>query len=160
VTAKEYLELAYKVDKAVQRRKEVAKKHRDSLYGRSIDYSEGNGVHNSNDALGEAIANVCSYEEETDTIIAFLVDTRFEIERTIGLLSNKMQKEVLTDRYLLYMPWKSKYDKDTGELIAKGIKEKTGYSSQAIFKFHSEGLKKISIPEKIRVNYSEIEKFL
>lgn len=160
MTAKEYLELAYKVDKTVQRRKEVAEKHRGSLYGRSVDYSGDSGAHSGKDALGEAIANICEYEEKTDIIIAFLIDIRFEIERAIGMLSNKMQKEVLTDRYLLYMPWKSKYDKDTGELIAKGIKEKTGYSTEAVFKFHSAGLKEILVPQRITVKYSEIQKYL
>jgi hypothetical protein len=58
------------------------------------------------------------------------------------------------------MPWKNRYDKDTGELIEQGIKEKTGYSEQSVYKFHTDGLEKISVPEKIRVKYSEIEYLL
>lgn len=160
MTAKEYLELAYKVDNAVQRRREVANKHRGSLYGRSIDYSESGGNHNSGDTLGEAIASICSYEKETDMIIAALVDIRFEIEKSINAVPNKKQRDILTYRYLLYMPWKNKCDKDTGEILERGIKEKTGYSSESVFKFHSAGLKKISVPEKITVKYSEIQKYL
>lgn len=160
MTTREYLELAYKIDKAIQRRQEVADKHRDSLYGRSVEYYESSGSHNSKDTLGEAIANICSYEHETDKLIAALIDIRFEIEQSINTVSNKMQRDVLTYRYLLYMPWKTRYDKDTGDVIEKGIKEKIGYSSEAVFKFHSEGLKKITVPEKITVKYSEIQKYL
>lgn len=160
MTTKEYLELAYKVDKAVQRRREVANKHRDSLYGRSIDYSEGGRAPGGKDTLGEAIASIRNYEDETDRIISALIAIRFEIEQAINALPNKMQREVLTDRYLLYMPWKNKCDKDTGEVLEKGIKEKTGYSPEAVFKFHAEGLKKIRVPEKITVKYSEIQYYL
>ena len=63
MTPREYLELAYKVNGAVQRRHEIARKHRDSLYGRSIDYSAaGSKTRDGSDTLGEAIANICSYE--------------------------------------------------------------------------------------------------
>lgn len=160
MTAKEYLELAYKIDKVVQRRREVAKKHRDSLYGRSIEYTESSAGGTSMDSLGIAIANVRSYEDETDRIISALIAIRFEVEQSINAVSDRMQKEVLTDRYLLYMPWKSRYDKDTGELLETGIREKMGYSAEAVYKFHSEGLKKITVPEKITVKYSEIQKYL
>jgi len=160
LTTKEYLELAYRIDKVIQRRRELAAKHRDSLYGRSIDYSNSGGSGGGNDALGRAVASVRDYEAETDKIISILVSIRFEIESSINGISDKMQKEVLTDRYLLYMPWKNRYDKDTGKLLEQGIKEKMGYSAEAVYKFHSEGLKNISVPEKITVKYSEIQYWL
>ena len=160
MTPREYFELAYKIDRAVRRRQEIASKHRDSLYGRSIDYSEGSKSRNCTDTLGEAIANICSYEKETDWLIAQLVDIRFEIEGSINEVQNKMQRDVLTYRYLLYDPWKNKCDKDTGKVLKRGIKEKTGYSLEAVYKFHSAGLKKITVPEKITVKYSEIQKYL
>lgn len=162
MTAKEYLKLAYKLDRAIKRRQEIAQKHRESLYGKGVDYSgAGQEGKNGKDALGAAIASVRDYEYETEhEIIPLLIETRLDIEKSINLLSDKMQREVLTDRYLLYMPWKNKYDKDTGELLEKGIREKTGYSLESVYKFHSEGLKKIKIPRKITVKYSEIQFYL
>ena len=160
MTTKEFLKLAYKIDKEIKLRKSIAQKHKDSLYGKSIDYSaigSGGGV---KDALGRAIENVSDYENETEKLIAIHMDLRFNIERAINALNSDKQREVLIDRYLLYMPWTSKYDKDNGKLICEGIKEKTGYSEESIYKFHSAGLKKISVPENFTVKYSEIQKFL
>ena len=158
MTAKEYLKLAFKLDKAIKRRKAVAQKHRESLYGKGVDYSGAGGTNGGKDALGVAIASVSDYERETDTkVIPLLIDMRMEIEQAIAAVPDNKQREVLTDRYLLYMPWHNKYDKDTGRLIAKGIKEKTGYSEEAVYKFHCEGLKKIKVPENITVKYSEIQ---
>lgn len=160
MTTKEFLKLPYKIDKVIQLRKSITEKHRDSLYGRNIDYSGSGGVGNASDALGAAIASVRDYEADTDKLIAALVAIRLDIEKLINGIHNDKQREVLIDRYLLYMPWTSRYDKDTGKLIREGIKEKTGYSVQAVYKLHTEGLKIISIPEKIRVKYSEIEYLL
>lgn len=159
MTAKEYLEIAYRIDCIIRQRQEICAGHRASLYGRSVDLS---GLHGSGggDSLGKAIGKVTDYEAETDKLIAAVVGIRMEIERSIMALTNKMQRETLINRYLLYMPWKNVYDKDTGELVQQGIREKMGYSSEAVFKFHSEGLKKIHVPEKITVKYSEIQQML
>lgn len=155
MTAKEYLELAYRIDCIIRQRQDICAGHRASLYGRSIDLS---GAHCSSggDSLGKAIGKVADYEAETDRIISDLVSIRLDIEKSIMQITNKMQRETLINRYLLYCPWKNVYDKDTGELIRQGIREKMGYSSEAVFKFHSEGLKKITVPENITVKYSEI----
>jgi hypothetical protein len=160
LTPKDCLKLPYKIDKEIQLRKSITAKHRDSLYGRSVDYSASGGGSGAGDALGAAIASVRDYEADTDKLIAALVSIRFDIEHLINGIHNSKQREVLIDRYLLYMPWKNRYDKDTGELIEQGIKEKTGYSEQSVYKFHTDGLEKISVPEKIRVKYSEIEYLL
>lgn len=160
MTAKEFLKLAYRLDKEIQLRKSVAKKHKDSLYGRGIDYSAIGSGGEAKDALGRAIASVSDYEKDTEKLIAALVELRLEIEGVIDEINNDKQREILIDRYLLYMPWKSKYDKDNGKLIRTGIKEKTGYSEESIYKFHSAGLKKITVPENFTVKYSEIRKYL
>jgi hypothetical protein len=55
---------------------------------------------------------------------------------------------------LFYESWESKFDKKTGEYVI-GIAEKMGYSEQEIYRKHGKALKKIRIPEKMRVNESE-----
>ena len=160
MTTKDYLKLPYRINQKIQQRKDITAKHRDSLYGRSVDYSSTGGSGSSSDALGAAIASVRDYEADTDKLIAALVSLRLEIEELINGLHSDNQRDVLVDRYLLYMPWKNRYDRDTGELIEQGIKEKTGYSEQSVYKFHTDGLNRISISEKIRVKYSEIEYLL
>ena len=157
LTPKDCLKLPYKIDKEIQLRTSITIKHRDSLYGRSIDYSANGSGGSASDALGAAIASIRDYEADTDKLIAALVAIRLDIEDLINGIHNSKQREVLIDRYLLYMPWKNRYDKDTGELIEQGIKEKTGYSEESMYKFHSSGLKKITVPEKITVKYSEIQ---
>lgn len=158
MTAKEYLGLAYRLNKVVERRKELTKSHHDSLYGTGINYEGNGGKSTSGDTLGKAIVDVADYEAQTDEMIAELVEIRFMIEKSIELINNDNQKAVLTNRYLLYMDWKSRYDKDTGERLSLGICEKMKYSEEAIYKFHREGLKKISVPKMITVKYSELQR--
>ena len=160
MTTKDLLKLPYKLDREIRIRKNIAEKHRDSLYGKSIDYSSVGSKGDAKDALGIAVANINDYEKDTEKLISALVSIRFEIEKIINTLHNDKQRQILIDHYLLYMPWKSKYDKDNGNLICIGIKEKTGYSEESIYKFHAAGLKKISVPENFTAKYSEIQKFL
>ena len=139
MTAKEYLSQAYKLDKQADMILQKADALRKSLYGR--EQSIENGTHNSSgDGIAKAIAKVVDCERKADEIIDKLVDMRIEIEKTINLVSDPIQREVLERRYLLYQTWDGYYDKENNQYI-KGIYEIMGCSRSQVFRYHKEGLK-------------------
>ena len=143
MTAKEYLYQAYIIDKQINLKLAKAQQMRESLYGREVNLDNIGGQHAASDSLGSAIVKVIAYEQEANKLIDKLVDKRLEIEKVISAITNPIQKEILERRYLLCQPFKNKYDKETGVLIAKGIKEDMSFSYDWVVHQHGEALKKI-----------------
>ncbi|MGN0677752.1 MAG: hypothetical protein ACI4K5_08390 [Ruminococcus sp.] len=139
MTAKEYLSQAYKLDKQAGMIIQKADAMRKSLYGRGQSY-ENTGHSSNNDGIAKAIEKVADYERKADEIIDKLVDMRIEIENTISLVPDPIQREVLEKRYLLYKKWDGYYDKEGSQYI-KGIYEEMGCSRSQMFRYHKDGLK-------------------
>lgn len=139
MTAKEYLNQAYKLDRKANMILQKADTMRKSLYGRGQSYE--NTSHNSNnDGIAKAIEKVADYERKADEIIDRLIDMRIEIETAINEVPDPIQREVLERRYLLYQSWDGFYDKISGQYV-KGICENMGYSRTQVFRQHREGIK-------------------
>ena len=139
MTAKEYLSQVYKLDKQAEMILQKADAMRKSLYGRGQSYESG-GHSDSSDSIAKAVAKVVDYEQKADEVINKLVDKRIEIENTINMISDPVQREVLERRYLLYQSWDGFYDKISGQYV-KGICENMGYSRTQVFRQHREGIK-------------------
>lgn len=150
MTAKEYLNQAYKLDRKADMILQKADAMRKSLYGRGQSYESG-GHSDSSDSIAKAIAKVVDYERKADEVIDKLIDKRIEIENLIKLVSDPVQREVLERRYLLYQSWDGFYDKISGQYI-KGIYEIMGYSRSQVFKHHQKGL------EVAKMRLNEIER--
>lgn len=150
MTAKEYLNQAYKLDRKADMILQKADAMRKSLYGRGQSYESG-GHSDSSDSIAKAVAKVVDYEQKADEVINKLVDKRIEIENTINMISDPVQREVLERRYLLYQSWDGFYDKISGQYI-KGIYEIMGYSRSQVFKYHQKGL------EVAKMRLNEIER--
>ncbi len=146
MTAKEYLNQAYVIDRRINITLEKAAKLRESLYGRGqkIDDTGGGKSSGNGDAIGETICKVIKYEEKANELIDQLVKMRLEIEKTIASVSDDVQREVLERRYLLYQDWESHYDSKTGEYI-KGIGETMNYSDRQIYRIHGQALLNVSV---------------
>ena len=142
MTPKEYLNQAYKIDRRIQITRAKADKLLSAITYKSPQFDSIGGTGNSSDKLGEAMAKVIDYKRKADELVNLLIDKRLEIERTISLLEDPVQREILERRYLLYQPWESRYDDVSGECI-KGIAESMGYSQRQIFRLHGIALKKI-----------------
>ena len=151
MTAKEYLSQVYKLDKQAEMIFQKADAMRKSLYGRGQNYESNGHSRNSSDSIAKAVAKVVDYEHKADEIIDRLVNKRIEIENTIKLVPDPIQREVLERRYLLYQSFTSRYNKKTG-MREVGIDEKTGYCARQVYRYHDEGLREIS---KIIKNVSE-----
>lgn len=152
LTAKEYLNQAYKLDRKADMILQKADAMRKSLYGRGQSYESG-GHSDSSDSIAKAVAKVVDYEQKADEVIDKLIDKRIEIENLIKLVPDPVQREVLEYRYLMYMRFESGYNKRTGKYEI-GIDEKTGYCVRQVYRYHDEGLQQIS---KIIKNVSECQ---
>ena len=150
MTAKEYLNQAYKLDRKANMILQKADAMRKSLYGRGQTY-EGGGHSDSSDSIAKAITKVVDYERKADEVIDKLIDKRIEIENLIKLVPDPVQREVLERRYLLYQSLDGFYDKISGQYI-KGIYEIMGYSRSQVFKHHQKGL------EVAKMRLNEIER--
>ena len=142
ITAKEYLSQVYKLDKQAEMILQKADAMRKSLYGRGQNYESNSHSRDSGDSIAKAVAKVVDYEHKADEIIDRLVNKRIEIENTIKLVPDPIQREVLERRYLLYQSWDGFYDKMTGRYV-EGIYELMNCSRRQVFRCHEEGIKTI-----------------
>ncbi len=132
MTAKEYMQQAFLLDKRIKLDIEKLTAMRSALYGRGVTY-DSNGSHGGNDnGVERAVCKVMEYEEKLNGEIDRLVSTRLEIEDAISHIPDDILRELLTRRYLLFQRW---------EVIA----EKMGYSQRRIFQLHGKALKKIAL---------------
>lgn len=146
MTAKEYLNQAYYIDREINLTLAKADKLRQSLYGRAVAYDSTGGVKSSGakDTLGRTFEKIDEYERKANKLIDKLVEKRIEIENTINAVPDSVQREVLERRYLLFQDWDSGYDRVTGE-YKKGIYEEMHFSRRQIFYIHGEALKSIAL---------------
>ena len=144
MTAKEYLNQAYYIDREINLTLAKADKLRQSLYGRAVTY-DSTAVQSSGDkdTLGRTFEKIDEYERKANELIDSLIEKRIEIENTIKAVPDNVQKEVLERRYLLFQEWGSGYDRNTGE-YKKGICEEMNYSRRQIFYLHRKALKNIA----------------
>lgn len=144
MTAKEYLNQAYHLDRQAEMLIAKAEKLRSSLYGKGVSYDGSKVKGGTGGDLSDTVAQVIEYEQQATDVINRLIGKRIEIERVIAAVSDADQREVLERRYLLYQPWDSYYDKHTGAYV-KGIYESMSYSRRQIFYLHGLGLKSVAL---------------
>ena len=146
MTAKEYLNQAYVIDREINTILAKVDKLRNSLYGKGqkLDDVGGGKFSGDNDRLGDTIALVVDYENKANELIDKLIRARIEIEKVIQLVPDPVQREVLERRYLLFQQWDSGYDKITGE-YKKGIYDSMNFSRRQIFRIHGEALNSVAL---------------
>lgn len=133
MTAKEYLQQAYIIDRRIKLDTEKLAAAHAALYGKTVRYdSDGfkpvprvNGTEN-------AVLRIMELEERLNREIDELTEKRQEIEQAVNAVPDEVQREILTRRYLLYQKW---------EVIA----EEMCYSERRIFQIHGNALKNISV---------------
>lgn len=131
MTAKEYLQQAYMIDRKIQLDSEKLAAARSALYGRSIRYDrDGSNPLPKSNGTENAVLRVLELEEHLYKEIDRLTEKRQEIEQAVDSVPDEVQREVLTRRYLLYQKW---------ELVA----EEMNYSERHIRRLHEYALKKI-----------------
>ena len=145
MTAKEYLQQAYILDRRINITLAKIEKMESALEYKSPSFDSIGGS-GQGDNMADTIAKIVDYKTQAQKLISELVDKRLEIEYAVQSVPDSVQREILERRYLLYQAWESHLDKHTGE-ITKGIAESMGYSIQHIFRLHGLALKNIQIPK-------------
>ena len=145
MTAKEYLNQAYKIDRRIKINNAKILKMRECL-----DYkgqAENTGTSHGSataDGMPDTVCAIIDYEQRVQALTDALTKLYLEIENAIQSISDPVQREVLERRYLLYQAWESHYDRISGEYI-KGIAEDMRYSARQIFRIHGEALRNVSV---------------
>lgn len=133
MTAKEYLQQAYMIDRKIQLDSEKLAAARSALYGRSVRYDrDGSKPLPQSDGTENAVLRVLELEEHLHKEIDRLTEKRQEIEQAVDSVPDEIQREVLTRRYLLYQKW---------EFVA----EEMNYSERHIRRLHGYALKNLSL---------------
>ena len=140
MTAKEYLQQAYMIDRKIRLDTEKLAAARSALYGKTVRYdTDGSKPVPRGNAAENAVLRIVELEERLNAEIDMLTAKRQEIEQAVNAVPDEIQREVLTRRYLLYQKWED-------------IAEEMNYSERQIFRFHGVALKSI---EKMSVNVSK-----
>ena len=133
MTAKEYLQQAYRIDRKIKLDTEKLVATRSALYGKTARYdSDGSKPVPCGNGTESAVLRVMDLEERLTKEIDELTEKRREIECAVGAVPDEVQREVLTRRYLLYQKW---------EVIA----EEMCYSERHIRRLHGYALKNMSL---------------
>lgn len=133
MTAKEYLQQAYIIDRKIRLDTEKLAAARSALYGKTVRYdSDGSKPVPCGNGTESAVLRVMELEERLNREIDGLTAKRQEIELAVNAVPDEVQREVLTRRYLLYQKW---------EIIAREM----GYTKRRIFQIHGNALKNISL---------------
>ncbi len=133
MTAKEYLQQAYRIDRKIKLDTEKLAAARSALYGKTVRYdSDGSKPVPCGNGTESAVLRVMDLEERLTKEIDELTDKRQEIEQAVNAVPDEVQREILTRRYLLYQKW---------EVIA----EEMNYSERHIRRLHGYALKNMSL---------------
>lgn len=133
MTAKEYLQQAYIIDRRIKLDTEKLAAARSALYGKTVRYdSDGSKPVPRVNGTENAVLRIMELEERLNREIDELTEKRQEIEQAVNAVPDEVQRQILTRRYLLYQKW---------EVIAAEM----CYSERRIFQIHGNALKNISV---------------
>lgn len=104
MTAKEYLQQAYKMDKRIRILQGKVDKLRSALeyHSPSLEGSSGSG---NADRMPDTISKIMEYEQHAAQLQTEFVDKYTEIDKVIHSVEDDTLREVLERRYLLYQKW-------------------------------------------------------
>lgn len=133
MTAKEYLQQAYRIDRKIKLDAEKLAAARSALYGKTARHdSDGSKPVSCGNGTESAVLRVMELEERLNREIDELTAMRQEIELTVNAVPDEVQREVLTRRYLLYQKW---------EVIAAEM----NFSERHIRRLHGYALRNMSL---------------
>ena len=106
MTAREYLEQAYRLDQRIDSKLMQVSALRSMVEKRASIIRKDPIQHRLNATLQEeVIIKIVDMERETDAEIDRLVDLKREISRTIGMIDDPELQVLLELRYLNYLKW-------------------------------------------------------
>ena len=136
MTAKEYLNQAYRVDRMVSAKLEQLQAYKTlSTKATSVlSLAPASGTPNVH-RLEDVIVKMVDLENAIIADMSHLLDIRLEITQAIKSVEDADYRTLLELRYLCYLPW---------DEIAVEMR----YSTQRVFQLHNAALKKIIVSKK------------
>ncbi len=135
MTAKEYLQQAYYLDREIKLLNERILDKRSDMYNITQMYQRNGGGKNNNfSAFDGILQEVMDNEAEMREKTAELFLKRLEIEKVIDSVKNQFERKVLIMRYLKYKKW----DKIATEM---------NYSNSHLYEVHTNALKNIVVKQ-------------
>ena len=135
MTAKEYLNQAYWLDRRINSKLEqltslraIATKTTSVMGGELVSHSRN--VH----SMEDVIAKIADMQAEINADIDHLVDLKKEIMQVIKAVQNPEHQTLLELRYLCFRSW---------EYVA----EELGYNVRHVYRLHDEAVEQITIPK-------------
>ena len=135
MTAKEYLNQAYWLDKRIDSKLEQLSALKDMATKTTAVMSDDVVSHTRNvHSMQDVIAKIIDMQAEINADIDHLVDLKREIMQVIKAVQNPEHQTLLELRYLCFKSW---------ECVA----EELGYNVRHIYRLHDEAVDQIVIPE-------------
>ena len=138
MTAKEYLNQAYWLDRRIDSKLEQLSALRDTAT-KTTAVMDGEVVSHTRNvhSLQDVIAKIIDMQEEINSDIDALVDLKRDIMRTIREIEDPEAQTVLELRYLCFKRWEE-------------ISVIMNYSVRRVYQIHDEALEKIPVPETLQ----------
>ena len=135
MTAKEYLNQAYWLDRRIDSKLEQLSALRDTAT-KTTAVMDGEVVSHTRNvhSLQDVIAKIIDMQEEINGDIDALVDLKRDIMRTIKGIENPEYQTLLELRYLCFKRWEE-------------ISVVMNYNLRHIYRLHDEALEKIIVPD-------------
>ena len=138
MTAKEYLNQAYWLDRRIDSKLEQLSALRDTAT-KTTAVMDGEVVSHTRNvhSLQDVIAKIIDMQEEINGDIDALVDLKRDIMQTIREIEDPVAQTVLELRYLCFKRWEE-------------ISVIMNYSVRRVYQIHDEALEKIPVPETLQ----------
>ena len=135
MTAKEYLNQAYWLDRRIDSKLEQLSSLRDLATKTTGAMSDDVVSHTRNvHSMQDVIAKIVDMQAEINADIDRLVDLKSEIMHTIKAVKNPEHQTLLELRYLCFKSWED-------------VAEDMGYNVRHIYRLHDEAVDQVAIPE-------------
>ena len=135
MTAKEYLNQAYWLDRRIDSKLEQLSALKDMATKTTSVMSDEVVSHTRNvHSMQDVIAKIIDMQAEINADIDHLVDLKREIMQVVKAVQNPEHQTLLELRYLCFKSWES-------------VAEELGYNVRHIYRLHDEAVEQIRIPE-------------
>lgn len=135
MTAKEYLNQAYWLDRRIDSKLEQLSALKDMATKTTSVMSDDVVSHTRNvHSIQDVIAKIIDMQAEINADIDQLVDLKREIMQVVKAVQNPEHQTLLELRYLCFKSWED-------------VAEELGYNVRHIYRLHDEAVEQIEIPE-------------
>lgn len=132
--AKEFLKQYYWLDKSIAKDRARLNDYRCAAEGSANRLSKMPGAAMQGDIMSHYAAKAADLSTMIDKRMVKLLEKRIEIEKAINKVEDPLLNMILKLRYIDFLDW-------------QGIQDEIGYCRQHTWRYHSQALLKVEVPE-------------